>query len=146
MKTLIPGCLAVAVLVCGCGPSGPDVARVEGTVTMDGKPLPHATVVFTPEGGRPAGARTDENGFYVLSFTEGRKGSMPGKNTVRIYTVSDPYEELDGTIVPASPETIPVQYNTETTLSFDVVADQVNVADFDLESGGRVATGGDEEQ
>jgi hypothetical protein len=40
-------------------PGGPEIASVEGTVTMDGNPLPNASVVFIPPAGRPAGARTN---------------------------------------------------------------------------------------
>jgi hypothetical protein len=120
----------------GCGPSGPDIASVEGTVTMDGKPLPNAAVVFIPENGRPAGATTDEQGHYVLNFTSGRKGAIPGKNTIRITTLRDADTKEDGTPIPASPETIPMKYNAATELTFDVKDGERNVANFDLKSGG----------
>src|SRR5690242_5652638 len=79
----------VLAAAAGCGPSGPDIAHVSGRVTMDGKPLANATVVFIPEDGRPAGARTNAAGDYVLNFTEGRRGAIPGKNTVRITTQAE---------------------------------------------------------
>ena len=75
-----------ALALSGCGEDGPELGRVEGTVTMDGKPLPNASVVFVPENGRPAGATTDAQGKYVLNFTAGREGALLGKNTVRIST------------------------------------------------------------
>ena len=131
-------CLLSAALA-GCGSDGPEIAGVEGTVTMDGKPLPNAAVVFVPEGGRPAGARTDENGHYVLNFSAGRQGAIPGKSRIRISTLSDPYEAEDGTSVPGSPETIPARYNAQTTLQYEVKAGETNVANFDLDSEGPIA-------
>ena len=135
---LAAGLLGAAVA--GCGADGPEIAGVEGTVTMDGKPLPNAAVVFVPEeGGRPAGARTDENGHYVLNFSGGRQGTIPGKNKVQITTLSDPYQDEEGNTVPGSPETVPMKYNTQTTLEVDVKEGEHNVADFDLDSEGDIA-------
>ena len=89
-KCAVLGVCLLVVTCLGCGPGGPEIASVEGTVTMDGKPLPDASVVFIPENGRPAGATTDSEGKYVLTFTQGRKGAMPGKNKVRISTAPIP--------------------------------------------------------
>jgi hypothetical protein len=129
--------LAVQALVsAGCGPGGPEIASVTGRVTLDGQPLANATVVFIPENGRPAGASTDANGKYELNFTQGRRGAIPGKNTIRVTTQRDPYQDNNGKNVPGSKETIPPQYNTASTLSFTVEPKKKNVADFDLKSGG----------
>ncbi len=122
----------------GCGSGGPDIARVEGTVTMDGKPLPRAFVVFIPQGGRPAAAETDASGKYVLEFSGGRKGAIPGKNKVEINTARQPEHEPDGTLIPGVKESVPAKYNRNTTLEFDVVDGQKNIADFQLESKGKV--------
>ena len=128
------------VLAClGCGPGGPAIESVEGTVTLDGKPLPNASVVFVPENGRPAGATTDSQGHYVLTFTEGRQGAMLGKHKVRISTASDPSETPDGEPIPGTPETIPMKYNAQTELEFTVEAGKKNTADFDLSSEGEIA-------
>jgi hypothetical protein len=101
---------------------------------MDGKPLANATVVFIPENGRPAGARTDPDGKYVLNFTEGRRGAIPGKNTIRISTLRDADRDESGKAIPGSPETIPAKYNAATTLEFTVEPRKRNVANFDLKS------------
>jgi hypothetical protein len=62
----------------GCG--GP--VEVQGKVTMNGKPLPGATVVFIPEGGGPeAGAQTDEEGNFSLNGTKA-DGTPPGEYRV----------------------------------------------------------------
>ena len=132
------GLLFVIVGSSGCGSGGPDIARVEGTVTMDGKPLPGAFVVFVPAGGRPAAAETDSNGKYVLEFSGGRRGAIPGKNRVEINTARQPEYEDDGTLIPGVKESVPARYNKQSTLEFDVVDGKKNIADFALESAGRV--------
>lgn len=131
--------LVGALLYSGGCSSDSDIGRVEGTVTLDGEPLPNATVVFVQGQGRPAGGITDEQGHYVLNYAGGRKGALPGLNRVRITTAQGPSETADGTPVPPVPERIPTQFNTESTLEFEVVAGQVNVANFDLVSKGKIA-------
>lgn len=131
--------IAGALLAGGCSSSGPEIAYVTGRVTMDGKPLPNATVVFIPENGRPAGAATDDEGNYVLNFSQGRQGAIPGLSTVRITTERDAGQDDEGQTIPGSPETIPRQYNIETTLTFDVAPNKSNVANFDLVSTSSVA-------
>ncbi len=129
--------LASFLTAVGCD-SGQDIASVEGVVTMDGKPLPRATVQFIPEvGGRPALARTDKDGKYVLNFSGGRKGAIPGKNKVQITTLADPFLDAEGNNL-GSPETVPMEYNRQTKLSFEVVDGKKNVANFELKSGGKV--------
>ena len=125
------------MLQVGCGPSGPDIARVQGTVTMDGKPLPNAIIMFVPVGGRPSVSETDANGKYVLEFSGGRKGAIPGINRVEINTGRLAYEK-DGKNYPAVKESVPVQYNRLTTLEFNVEAGKNNTADFALKSGVKI--------
>jgi len=136
--------LALLVGLSGCGPNGPPIAGVEGTVTMDGKPLPLAAVVFIPENGRPAGATTDDAGRYVLTFSEGRKGALPGNSKVLITTKRDPRMSSDGKPLPSSPETVPMKYNARTELKFVIENGKQNVADFQLDSKGPVAKSPDD--
>jgi hypothetical protein len=146
MRVIVCAALLSSFFTCiaGCGPGGPDIASVTGKVTLDGQPLVNATVVFMPKsGGRPAAARTDENGVYNLNFSAGRKGTIPGPNRVRITTLSDPYEDDDGNRVPGSRERIPMEYNQQTKLEFDVIDGQKNEANFDLKSAGRIASNTD---
>lgn len=138
MKYLPLSGLVFSVCLLGCGSSGPEIASVEGTVTLDGQPLANASVVFVPEGGRPAGASTDAQGKYVLNFSGGRKGALPGKNVVRISTLMGETTDDNGQMVPGTPETIPAKYNAQSTLEFNVEAGKVNVADFALESDGEL--------
>jgi hypothetical protein len=128
-------CVALALVSAGCWSSGPEIAYVTGKVTMDGKPLPNVTVVFVPPNGRPSGAQTDANGEYVLNFSQGRSGAMPGKNMVRFTTLRDGYEDESGKKIPGSKETIPPHYNGDSQLTFDVEPNKRNVANFELVSG-----------
>ncbi len=140
MKRLCSILFLCLLALAGCTES--DIASVEGTVTMDGNPLAGASIMFQPPGGRPSGARTDEEGKYTLNYSGGRKGAIPGLNRVKISTQADPYEDADGNPVAATKETIPMEYNVQSKLEFTVVEGQKNIADFDLKSGGPIAQGG----
>jgi uncharacterized protein GlcG (DUF336 family) len=124
----------------GVGPTSDtedDVAPVKGIVTMNGKPLPRAALVFLPlNQGRPSLGWTDENGQYVLSFSTGRKGAIPGQHTVRITTRSDPTTDEKGQLVPGTPETVPTRYNVKSQLTCVVQPDSQNEFDFHLSSDG----------
>lgn len=104
---------------------------------MDDKPLPNAVIMFVPVGGRPSAAETNENGQYVLEFSAGRKGAIPGVNRVEINTARQAYEK-DGKNYPAVKESVPAKYNRNTELEFNVEPGKSNVADFHLQSGGKI--------
>jgi hypothetical protein len=80
---LATGCL----LVGGCN-SPREFAEVEGTVTVDGKPLTNVEVVFLPDpfAGNPgnnSSAYTDAQGRYRLrSAKDGRDGTVLGPHRV----------------------------------------------------------------
>jgi hypothetical protein len=76
-------CLALVSLVgCGGGADRPDLGYVTGTVTLDGEPLEGVQVLFQPEDGRPAGGLANEDGYYVIEYIKGEKGTKVGPNTV----------------------------------------------------------------
>jgi hypothetical protein len=83
-----------AVLACaGCG-GGP--VPVSGVVTLDGQPLPQATVTFLPLGqGRTASGFTDAEGRFHLSTLEQRDGALPGeyKVTVTVAAAVSPFRD-----------------------------------------------------
>ena len=125
--------LAIALAaVTGCGGgSTPDVGLVIGTVTMDGKPLENAAVIFSPPNGRPSMGLTDSNGKYELNYIRDTKGAVPGTHQVRITT--QPESRPDDYTGPEFKETIPAKYNTDTTLDAEVKAGE-NTFNFELES------------
>jgi hypothetical protein len=57
---------------------------VTGVVTVDGKPVPGAQVLFTSPNRRPAAAETDTEGRYVLSTYEAGDGAAVGSYTVTV--------------------------------------------------------------
>jgi hypothetical protein len=113
-------------LVVGCSQSG-RLGQVEGTVLLDGQPLPNAIVEFQPEGkGRPSVAETGPDGKYKLRFSKHQWGAVLGKHKVLITTFSP---SGDGQLK----ERVPAAYNTNTTLFRDVQS-QPNWIDFDLQT------------
>jgi hypothetical protein len=109
------GFLALALAGCGGGP-----VSVEGKVTMNGKALPGATVVFIPEAGGPeAGAQTDEDGNFRLTGTK-TEGVTPGD-----YRVTVSKKEWPPGMTPPEPakmtfasvklmrETVPLMYTVQ---------------------------------
>lgn len=111
----------------------PEIGEVTGTVTLNGQPLEGALVEFQPESGRPSSAVTDAEGHYVLLYSDGVEGAAVGTHTVSITSRRDASGgEGDEPVVEARPETVPQQYNDESTLKVEV-KEGVNTHDFTLE-------------
>lgn len=127
-------CLSL-LLSAGCsGPSDrPELAKVTGYVTLDGEPLERALVLFGPEKGRSSFAYTDENGYFELMYLADTPGAIIGTHTV---SISSGYEEEEEPPPGAEPyvDPIPEIYNTKTTLSAVVKADEKNEFTFHLKS------------
>lgn len=129
----------------GCGgPSDqPELGQVQGTITLDGKPLSGIAVVFQPDNGRPARGFTDAEGKYELTYIRKTRGTKIGPNRVEIA----PSEEADDPAeVEADPDSlevkrpvksgkpvIPARYNTQSELKADVKPGR-NTFDFELTS------------
>lgn len=129
-------CLAMAmpVLLSGCGSSNPATGEVEGTISLDGKPLDHATVTFQPTDGRSSIGVTDSEGHYHLRFSASEDGALPGEHTVMITTEQDATGgEGDQPLVPAREELLPEKYTTKSELTATVKPGS-NTIDFDLTS------------
>jgi hypothetical protein len=134
---------ALAILLGGCGSQG--LVGVSGTVTMDGKPLSGASVIFQPvkaEGGADATwgeayGKTDSDGRYRLSqVLNDKDGAGPGKYRVSIVSGTAPIPDplSDAPPPPGTTEPIPARYNAHSELSFDVPAGGTKQADFRLTS------------
>lgn len=112
--------LAVTALGCGGRTGLPELATVQGTITLDDEPLQGATVRFQPKShGRACYGKTDEYGRYELVYVDDVEGALTGLHTVSISTY---------------PERIPARYNRKTELVRDVAAGS-NTFDFALEPG-----------
>ena len=75
----LPALLALA----GCGKGDyPDMARVTGTVTYKGKPVPNMMVNFMPTEGRPSWGKTDASGKFEMIYDSDYKGVKMGHHKV----------------------------------------------------------------
>ena len=122
---------------CGCGSGGPELAEVTGTVTLDGNPVPNATVIFNPttEGGTNSMGKTDAQGNYRLEFTQDKKGALIGEHTVQITTKKISASDMPdtGEVVETKFVAIPPQYRKAGALKAEVKK-QRNQIDFALTS------------
>jgi hypothetical protein len=110
--------LVATGLITGCGSSERSgligLVAVSGQVSLDGKPLPKATVLFIPTSkGKPmhdAGAQTDDEGKFELRAGEGSdSGALPGKYRVVISRLVMP----DGSVIETNGEKSPMELTME---------------------------------
>ena len=124
-------------LVAGCGRDSGNLGRVTGKVTLDGQPLPNATVVFSPKtAGTQSLALTNANGEYSLLYSSHNRGAEPGEHRVTIstFTGGDP----DGAPPVAKvAERVPYKYNLQSQLQATVNRGR-NTIDFGLATDGPV--------
>jgi len=91
---------------------GPPLAPVFGTVTLDGRPLEGATIVFMPKGdGTMSMAVSDPAGKYVMRTGSGREGAVVGEHNVTVQLAIGPppapVTPVDDGLAPALPNEIP---------------------------------------
>lgn len=125
--------IPLILLLVGCG-SPYEVAPVSGTVTMNGKPLDNAVVVFQPDGnkehpnpGPSSGGRTDSQGRFTLQIEPEKPGAVVGKHRVLVWTHMDATDDAQ-----EFQETIPPRYNMESELRFEVPSQGTDQANFEL--------------
>ena len=133
------GCLGYSILLAACVGCGSGLVAVEGNVTFDGQPVEQGTIAFEPaDGNGPTAGGQISGGKYSLS---GDTGVSPGKKTVRITAVrktgrriaAGPPEPADK-MVDEIERYIPRDYNTNSTLTCEVVAGEKNEHNFELKS------------
>lgn len=116
------------LFVAGCGggdAGGPRGVAVSGTVTLDGAPLDHGTVLIKWKGNAAGGEIA--NGKFAIPANV---GPIPGKHRVEIssleggtkVTSTDPAKAMEEASGPPPTERIPANYNTESTLTAEVKA------------------------
>ncbi len=120
--------LALSALVLGgCGSSGPETYPVSGTVTWNGKPLPEGHIIFSPVDGAVA---PDAGKILDGKFTF---RAQAGQKRVKIEADREvgPRDPVMGTIPRQA--YIPDRYNTETVLTAEVTPTGKNEFIFDLQ-------------
>lgn len=122
---LLPAC-------CGCD-WWLRITEVSGTVMLEGQPAGGVQLVFEPlVTSRPrAFARTRNDGTFRLGRqgTGNRGGAAPGRYRVKLLSDREGEGE-DGTSL-----AIPPEYNTQSTVEFEVVPGRANVFDIDIKLG-----------
>src|SRR5438270_6525307 len=108
---------AMALSPMACGRSGPEMARVSGTVTYQGKPVPKGTVSFvsTEPGRRNATGRLDEQGFYRLQTEEPSDGAEVGDFDVALYSHNEPILDYRPKVPVKAERLIPEKYENPKT-------------------------------
>ena len=135
---LLLGFALVLGLGCGSGKFAP----VSGTVTMNGKPLGGALVIFSPiakEGSIDAGpgssGKTNDKGEYTLTSDTGGTGAFVGKHRVSVSLMNPGTGESDDRRRPGQlVNQVPVRYNGKTELTYEVPAGGTEKANFALKS------------
>jgi len=121
--------MVLVSLLVGCGPKGPDMGQVSGTVTYKGKALPTGTIVFIPEteGALMATAEIREDGTYIAGTEQFGPGVPLGKHRVMISAFRDHGPETSAEAL------LPDKYGSDrkSGLTADVESGE-NVVDFSL--------------
>ncbi|HVJ86634.1 MAG TPA: hypothetical protein VM452_13375 [Caulifigura sp.] len=124
MRSILAFTAVLAIGLQGCGDGGPKLCEVEGTVTLDGKPVPGAELTFIPQNvptTMMSYGGTDEAGHYTLGFTASKTGAIPATHHVRI--------EFGG----KAGVKLPKKYRTDDAIVKEV-KDGKNVIDIELTS------------
>lgn len=132
----VAACLPAA-LGGGCRRSGPDLGRVEGTVTFDGAPVKNAMLEFQPDNEGPVSyGLTDSSGRYRVFFRNQRRGAVVGMHTVRITNADMGFDDTgfdDTGAAPGARLVFPDRYNVRSELRREVGRGR-NTFDFELTS------------
>lgn len=98
-------CFGIAFIIgCGGGEKGPELAPVSGVVTLDGKPVANASILFNPTaGGQPATGMTDASGKYTLRTKKPGDGAIVGAHGVGITMTKAPTATKKKTVATADP-------------------------------------------
>ncbi|QDT90806.1 carboxypeptidase-like regulatory domain-containing protein [Gimesia algae] len=128
-KTILRDAWVVLIMIffvvgCGSGREIPPLAQVSGTVTIDGKPVSGASVIFEPKfQAVSASGGTDGEGKFTLMYGD-TSGAAIGDYIVRVFHYGDDPELPQESLVPDS-------YGTASTLTATVKEGE-NEIDFDL--------------
>lgn len=130
--TFFHGCVCAGILWAslGCSGTSHEPARfpVSGTVELDGTPIQSGTITFIPEGatrGPSAGATITEGRYSIPA--EG--GPVHGAHKVQINAPRKTGKQIPvgspsppGTMMDETVESIPAQYNSDSTLKVTIGA------------------------
>ncbi|WP_339734654.1 hypothetical protein [uncultured Gimesia sp.] len=127
---------------CGGGPADtPPLARVKGTVTLDGKPLTSGSVQFTPDKnrgttGRMALGNINEDGTFELMTIRAGDGAQVGYHLVAIECYESAAFDPNQPVNQTPKSLIPKRYTDPKTskLTAEVKSGEDNSFAFDLKT------------
>jgi len=115
-------------IVAGCGPSGPIMVPVSGTVTLDGKPLDDGTIYFKT---------IMEGSIDRMDVKEGKFAGQVeiGDRRVEVCRFrSSKLTKVGNDVFPNTVNTIPARYNAKSELTAKVSESGPNEFTFDVKS------------
>jgi hypothetical protein len=134
--TLITLFSLLGIVVAGCsGPKGPELTRITGVVTFEGKPVGPGTVAFLPSDptGSPASGTIEKNGTFKMSMFNPGDGALPGSYKVAVTVIKEPvHGDEKGNLFPAtflSPE----RYMNPETSGFTITVEKRKPQDVKFE-------------
>jgi hypothetical protein len=138
----LPATAIVVVLSSALAGCGGNRAAVEGSVTLDGKPVDGGIIAFIPDDGKSGEDHVKahgeiKGGKYALSRSE---GPNPGKYKVTINWPKKTGRKVDapgdpGVKMDEVKEAVPARYNKQTTLVIEIKSGS-NTKDYELKSDG----------
>ncbi len=141
-RVRLMGPVALLVFLAGCGGPAFEYAPVEGTVTLNKKPLAGAMVRFYPISDRKeqlpiATGFTDDAGVYSLACRDNQPGALVGPNRAVVSWPSRDLREAGrgGEPLPLPSASIPLHYTvaSDTPLKVEVKGGESNFIDLLLE-------------
>ena len=139
MSSKIFSLVAFLIICVGCSAgskvdySDLGLVKVSGVVTLDGNPLPNATVLFESPDGQFSYGVTDEQGRYQMSYDSVTGGVTPGEKIIRVRTkpmteAEDDFNEEDEEPTSSQKkETLPEKFNTKSTLKITVPSPEYDI-------------------
>jgi hypothetical protein len=125
-----------ALLAAGCSDE-PKLHRVAGTITLDGKAVEGAGVVFNPvaEDGALAAGKTDAQGRYELRTTE-KEGALAGKYQVTVLLTKAEGPQKDPGVEDKRKMTylVPKKFSSRETSGLEAEVPGKDAYDFQLTS------------
>ena len=130
---------SLALFMSGCFHSPPAVdysslrlARVQGRVTLDGKPVAGASISFEDVRTQPpriSSGTTDDSGHYTMDYDSTQPGVLPGEKIIRIRGGALAEGEDDSG---QADSRIPAKYNRDSELKRTIEPDGAHTFDFEL--------------
>lgn len=119
--------LAIACLQIGCGPAGPPMHQVTGTVTLDGKPMATGVIYFKDASKGEINSIEIIDGGYTGNVQE-------GKRWVEISLLETKIIDRDGMESPISTNLVDPKFHRNSTLTVTVTPAGPNEFDFQVTS------------